>query len=150
MTWHHHFFLLIFSSSFAYFAILQDHFDHSTNTPRSSSSSSRYHTGMVPANGIPNGTLMVLWYHMVPWYTCTNITLSQKRLEIQALRCNGNTSGRTMVAREHQWHQLVRLRVRVRTLVPHVYHGTRVRTRVYHTTGRPFDTTAQRLFLTIR
>ncbi len=27
----------------------------------------------------------VPWYQ---WYTCTNITLSQKQLEIQALRCN--------------------------------------------------------------
>ncbi len=27
-------------------------------------------------------------------YTCTNITLSQKQLEIQALRCNRDTSGR--------------------------------------------------------
>ncbi len=42
---------------------------------------------------------------MVPWYqwyyTCTNITLSQKRLEIQALRCNGNTSGRCQHRRHH-------------------------------------------------
>ncbi len=30
--------------------------------------------------------------HVYQWYTCTNITLSQKRLEIQALRCNGDTS----------------------------------------------------------
>ena len=29
------------------------------------------------------------WYQ---WYTCTNIALSHKRLEIQALRCNGDTS----------------------------------------------------------
>jgi hypothetical protein len=36
-----------------------------------------------------------------PWYTCTNITLSQKRLEIQALGCNGDTSGRCKHRRHH-------------------------------------------------
>ena len=51
---------------------------------------------------------MVPWYHgtRVPWYTCTNITLSQKRLEIQALRCNGNTSGRCQHRRHHGILQL--------------------------------------------
>jgi hypothetical protein len=33
-------------------------------------------------------------------YTCTNITLSQKRLEIQALRCNGETTGSGRCQRE--------------------------------------------------
>jgi hypothetical protein len=37
----------------------------------------------------PARTYHTNWYHS---YTCTNITLSQKRLEIQALRCNGDTS----------------------------------------------------------
>ncbi len=53
------------------------------------------------------GTLCTKWYTCtyIPigttWYTYTNITLSQKRLEIQALRCNGNTSGRCQHRRHH-------------------------------------------------
>ena len=43
---------------------------------------------------------------MVHVYTCTNITLSQKRLEIQALRCNGDTSGRCQHRRHHGILQL--------------------------------------------
>jgi hypothetical protein len=35
------------------------------------------------------------------WYVRTNMTLSQKRLEIQALRCNGETSGRCQHRRHH-------------------------------------------------
>jgi hypothetical protein len=48
-----------------------------------------------------------IWY--IPWYTCTNITLSQKQLEIQALRCNGDTmvaSGRCQHRRHHGILQL--------------------------------------------
>jgi hypothetical protein len=60
-----------------------------------------------------HGTTCDHWYH---WYTCTsgtstmvlasthvrtNITLSQKRLEIQALRCNGETSERCQHRRHH-------------------------------------------------
>ncbi len=67
---------------------------------------------------VPNGTtgtlsqyvyvrpyLDVDVYHYA-WYTCTNITLSQKRLEIQALRCNGDTSGRCQHRRHHGILQL--------------------------------------------
>jgi hypothetical protein len=34
-------------------------------------------------------------------HTCTNKTLSQKQLEIQALRCNGETRGRCQHKRHH-------------------------------------------------
>jgi hypothetical protein len=66
---------------------------------------------------------IMLYHNVVCTYTCTNITLSQKRLEIQALRCDANTtmvaSGRTMVRTD------VRTYTRVRTYV-HVYVRTYV------------------------
>ncbi len=50
-----------------------------------------YHTCVPPA-GMPHSHTCVPWY--VRTYTCTYTTLFQKRLEIQAIRCNGDTSGR--------------------------------------------------------
>ncbi len=49
-------------------------------------------------------TRVVTLVPLVPWYTCTIITLSQKRLEIQALRCNGRTYVRTYVREYHAWY----------------------------------------------
>ncbi len=43
-------------------------------------------TGTLPVVGVVSIEDTVHVYNM-----CTNITLSQKRLEIQALRCNGDT-----------------------------------------------------------
>ncbi len=62
------------------------------------------------------------WYTctMVWQYTCTNITLSQKQLEIQALRCNGDASGRC----QHRRHSTSG------TIWYGTYHGT-----IYGTTG---------------
>ncbi len=71
-----------------------------------------------------NGTrepLLGTRYHGA--YTCTNITLSQKQLEIQALRCNRDTSGRCQHRRHHGILQLrfqldsVRTYVRTRVLI---------------------------------
>ncbi len=66
-------------------------------------------------------------------YTCTNITLSQKQLEMQALRCNGDTSGRCQYRRHHG---ILQLRFQLDSDVPWYsrvplvpccwYHGTRV------------------------
>jgi hypothetical protein len=69
--------------------------------------------------------------------TCTNITLSQKRLEIQALRCNGETSGRCQPRRHHgilrfqHWYHMVcmygttlsqkRLEIQALIAMVHVY-----------------------------
>ncbi len=48
-------------------------------------------------------------------YTCTNITLSQKRLEIQALRGNGDTSGRC----QHRKHDgILQLKFQLDSDVP--------------------------------
>jgi hypothetical protein len=52
---------------------------------------------MYTCTGYCNSTIMV----HVPWYMCTNITLSRKRLEIQAHRCNGETSGHCHQHRRH-------------------------------------------------
>ncbi len=75
------------------------------------------------------------WYSstMVPciWYTCTmvrtNITLSQKQLEIQALRCNGDTtgSGRVVTRVLEYVHVYVPYGTRVPWYVLE-YRGTRV------------------------
>ncbi len=73
---------------------------------------------------VPNGTVL--------WYTCTNITLSQKQLEIQALSgATGTQVGvvSTMVLEYHYWYvplwyQLVRsTRLAIVPLVPTTIYG---------------------------
>jgi hypothetical protein len=63
---------------------------------------------------------------MVRTYTCTNTTLSQKLLEIQALRCNGDASGTRVVP----WYHIG---TRVPLVLQYVYtctNTTRSTTRV--------------------
>ena len=62
-----------------------------------------YHFGTMVRTYVPM-VLQYQWY--VRTYTCTNITLSQKQLEIQALRCNRDTSGRCQHRRHHGILQL--------------------------------------------
>ncbi len=47
---------------------------------------------------------ILFFFFFLVWYTCTNITLSQKQLEIQALRCNVLEYHGTRVPWYHWYH----------------------------------------------
>jgi hypothetical protein len=69
-------------------------------------------TMAIPCTYTPLGTMVHVYHGRVRTrvqYTCTNITLSQKQLEIQALRCNGDASGRCQHRRHHGIHVYVPL-----------------------------------------
>ena len=109
-----------------------------------------------------HGTLVHVVGTMVLSYTCTNLTLSQTRLEIQALRCNGDTSGRCQHRRHHgilQYHGTTRVPwyhgtlstfgTRVRTIygtrVPWYHSGTRYSQLTVHGNQRTFTTDAKNI-----
>jgi hypothetical protein len=98
--------------------------------------------------------IAIPWYHLVrvplvPWYTCTSYvqvrtgirTNSQKRLEIQACRCPGETSGRCQHRRHHSILRLLQLDSDVCSADlhhnPRKHVGLHAHQRLHRLSGRP-------------